>query len=335
MSLLEEAKNGIEETVFQALEWHREQGMLIIADEEAPLSQLLLQAYRDVIPEAQVLLFENGKETEILSRIDSLSPKTLVVLIQSANFRLNDFRLRIELFKRKLWTIEYIHLARMAEDQVPIYLKSLRYDPQFYRTIGPALKEKLGQAESVTVECPGTILTYESPMEEPKLNIGDYRDMENVGGTYPIGEVFTEPKDLTKLNGQVKIFAFADMNHYVHLYEPFVVTITNGILSADERAPQEFHALLDLIREEEQVWVREFGLSLNRAMGRQAFVNDVTAFERQYGLHLSLGEKHGVYQKPGMSRKHSRYHIDVFVDVERITTDKEVIYANSTFLPNL
>lgn len=335
MSLLEEAKQGIEESLSQALEWRPEQGMLIIADQETALARLMLEAYQAVVPTAKTMCFEFGKEAELLTAIDALSPKTLVVLIQSSNFRLNDFRLRIELFKRNLWTIEYLHLARMTEDQVPIYLKALRYDREFYRTVGPALKQCLDRAQSVRIECPGTVLEYASTMEEAKLNIGDYREMENVGGTYPIGEVFTEPTDLTKANGQVKIFGFADMNHHVHFYEPFVATITNGILTADETAPEEFHALLNLIREEEEVWVREIGLGLNRALGRHALVNDVTAFERQHGLHLSLGAKHGVYKKPGMSRKHMRYHIDVFIDVERITTDSEVLYADSTFLPSL
>lgn len=134
------------------------------------------------------------------------------------------------------------------------------------------------------------------------------------------------------MNGRVKIFAFADMNHHVHFYEPFLATITNGILSASPEAPEEFHATLDLIRGEEEVWVRELGLGLNRAVGKHALVNDVTAFERQQGLHLSLGAKHGVYAKPGFARKQTRYHIDVFVDVDRILVDETVIFANNTFI---
>lgn len=32
--------------------------------------------------------------------------------------------------------------------------------------------------------------------------------MKNVGGTFPIGEVFSEPKDLTKVNGELMIFGY-------------------------------------------------------------------------------------------------------------------------------
>lgn len=54
-------------------------------------------------------------------------------------------------------------------------------------------------------------------------------------------------------------------------------------------------------------------------------VSDVTAFERQEGLHLSLGKKHTVFKKPGISSK-ERFHIDMFVDVQQIIADGETIY---------
>lgn len=191
MSLREEALRGVKETLFDALEWRPEQGMVVIADEESELSRLLLSVYQEVVPAADVILFNSAEGDCILQKIDASAPKTLVVLIQSTNFRLNDFRIRIELFKRELWTVEYIHLARMTEEQFPRYLEALRYDKMYYRTLGPALKACLEQGSSVRVECPGTVLTYATSMEEVKLNIGDYRGMENVGGTYPIWEVFT------------------------------------------------------------------------------------------------------------------------------------------------
>ena len=77
--------------------------------------------------------------------------------------------------------------------------------------------------------------------------------------------------------------------------------------------------------------VREFGLGLNNAMGKHRVVSDITAFERQKGLHLSIGAKHTVYAKQGMHRKHGRYHVDVFVDVERITMDGQPIYQDGDF----
>ncbi|MEK7452012.1 MAG: hypothetical protein AAB664_01625, partial [Patescibacteria group bacterium] len=78
--------------------------------------------------------------------------------------------------------------------------------------------------------------------------------------------------------------------------------VYDGILTAPD-APQDFKDILDRIREDEDVLVREFGLGLNRAMGKDKIVYDITAFERQYGMHLSLGAKHAIYAKPGLHRK--------------------------------
>jgi hypothetical protein len=96
-------------------------------------------------------------------------------------------------------------------------------------------------------------------------------------------------------------------------------------------APQEFQEILELIRADEEVVVREFGLGLNPAMGKTALVSDITAFERQKGLHLSLGAKHTVYTKQGLHRKKGRYHIDIFVDVKNIIVNGKFLYAAGEF----
>src|SRR5690606_18007572 len=143
---------------------------------------------------------------------------------------------------------------------------------------------------------------------------GDYRGMKNVGGTFPIGEIFTEPQDLRAVNGEVMIFALGDMDHHVIKPEPFKAIIKDGILTAPD-APDMFKATLDLISQQEPVMVREFGLGLNRAMSKDRIVSDITAYERMNGLHFSLGAKHGIYRKPGLNPKKTRYHVDVFIDV--------------------
>ena len=78
--------------------------------------------------------------------------------------------------------------------------------------------------------------------------------------------------------------------------------------------------------------MREFGLGLNPAMGKNLLVNDITAFERQKGMHFSLGAKHAIYAKPGLSRKKGRYHVDVFVDIETIEVDGGIIYKDGNFI---
>lgn len=305
---------------------------LVIYDTTAPLARILTEGYRRAMPNAEFLDFDSVTPEETIHKMRSLKEGDLVVLVQSMNFRLNEFRIRIELFARGLKTIEHIHLARMSEDQFEIYLDSLAYDPNYYRPLGRGLKAKLDAAKEIAVECfGGTKLTYATEMEDAKLNVGDYSEMKNVGGTFPIGEVFSEAKDFDAVNGDVMIFGYADKNHYMRLVEPFKAHVEKSMLTAPD-APEDFQEILAMIQAEEDVVVREFGLSLNPAMSKTRMVNDITAFERHLGLHLSLGEKHTVYPKEGYKRKTGRYHIDVFVDIERILVNDQPIFEKGKYI---
>lgn len=317
------AAKHVRDIVTLAIEHHPSRKALVVFDVRSPLSRLLGDAYKEALPHATFLDFDMVTADMIMDEIKKLEPGDLTVLVQSTNFRLSEFRIRIELFQRGLSVIEHVHLERATDDrQIEIYVDALAYDPSYYRTRGHLLKERIDAAETIKVIGNGTVLTYEGGMEETKLNVGDYEGMKNVGGTFPIGEVFSEPKDFNLLNGEAMIFAFAGTDHLVKLHEPFKIRIEKGILVSHE-GPKEFQEVLDQISAEEEIMVREFGVGLNPAFSKERVVNDITAFERQKGLHLSLGEKHGVYAKPGLVPKKTHFHIDIFVEFERIEADGE------------
>lgn len=330
-NLIELCSKNLRDILRDALRHPDTSRALVIYDTESELSRILTAAYREALPQALFLDFAHMTQESIREAIDVLSPRDLVVLVQSTNFRLNDFRFRIELFQRDLATIEHVHLLRMKPDEMERYITSLAYDKEYYHKYGYGLKKRLDVAQRVEVECAGTRLVYESPMENAKLNIGDYSDMKNIGGGFPIGEVFTEAQDLIRVNGKIKIFAFAGENHEVKLFDPFIAEIQEGILDAP-KAPEEFRHILRLIRQEEPVLVRELGLGLNPAMDKTHIVSDISAYERMKGLHMSLGAKHGIYKKPGLEPKHTRYHVDVFVDATRILVDGVPIFVNGEYL---
>lgn len=330
-SLLETSKKNLGDILTHAIGHAPAQKALVLYDTESPLTQIVTDGYRAHLPSDAFLDFADTNLEDIKSRFAQLHPGDLVVLVQSSNFRLNEFRIRIELFARGLKTIEHIHLSRIAENQYQTYLDALAYDPNYYRPLGHELKRRIDSCQKVIVECPGTKLVYDSPFEPAKLNIGDYSEMKNVGGTYPIGEVFSEPTELSRVNGEVRIFACANMNHIIEEFEPFTAVIKDGVLTAPD-APAMFKDVLAMIEEDSPVHVREFGLGLNPAMGKGRIVNDLTAFERMRGLHLSLGAKHSIYKKPGMSRKSGRYHVDVFVDLEHILIDEQMVYRYGDYL---
>ncbi|MEO5927051.1 MAG: hypothetical protein ABIO72_00065 [Patescibacteria group bacterium] len=330
-SLISKATQNLSAVLRDAFEMQPSEAALVIYDTEAPLTRMLTAAYRASLPNGQFVDIATETPEAIIARVDKLKPRDIVILVQSTNFRLNEFRFRIELFKRELKTIEHTHLERLEGDDVETYIDSLAYEKEYYRPLGRALKVKLDKASRVVVECEGTSLVYDGPLEETKLNIGDYTEMKNVGGLFPIGEVFTESRDLATVNGDAMVFAFAGDDHKVRAHPPFRISVVNGVLDASE-APEEFQAIVTRIKVEEDVLVRELGLGLNRAMGKYRLLPDVNSFERQQGVHLSIGAKHAMYAKPGLSKKHGRYHVDIFVDATRVIIDGENVFENGAFL---
>jgi hypothetical protein len=329
--LLTLAVKNLGDTLRLAFEHQPTDPALVVFDDEHELTKLLVEAYRVVLPSAEFLRVADTTGEAIRERFKQMPAGALVVLVQTTNFRLNEFRFRLEIFACNLKTIEHSHLNRQSESQWQTYIESLAYNPTYLRSLGHALKERLGRCKRVTVECGDHRLVFDTPMEEAKLNVGDYAGMKNVGGTFPIGEVFTESQDLGKANGELLIYGLAGADHMVQIHEPFLATVKEGIIDAPAGSPQIFQDTIALIRAQERSLVREIGFGLNPAMDRTRVVNDITAYERMTGLHLSLGEKHGIYKKPGLEPGKTRYHVDVFVAADRILIDDEVIFENGVY----
>lgn len=320
---------GLVNTVFTHTD--KEKAVLVY-DENCMLSVVLSEAYKNVLPDAVTIDFNEVESEEILNVFSELEPFDFVVLVQSRSFRLDAFRMRVELFKKKIKVLEHPHLSRMKDEEIPVYIDSLNYDEKYYRGIGRALKKKVDNAQGGVLDSGGEILTYGGAFESAKLNIGDYSDMPNTGGQFPIGEVFTEAKELTALNGRVNIFCFGDVNYKVNRPEkPITLIIKNGQVSDVENSTPAFDQILFNIRRDEGdvVWVRELGFGLNRAFSKTRIVADTGSYERMCGIHVSLGAKHGIYGKPGFKRRDGRYHVDVFADTKTFTLDEEVVFENN------
>lgn len=310
------------------------QAALVVYDTRCELNLMLTRAYRSALPQARFIDFDSVEADTVLAQFAQLAARDLVVLIQSTSFRLEAFRIRIELFKRGLKVIEHVHLARMPGIQGRHYIDSLAYDPAYYHGVGLALKQRIDGASGAIVDSGnGARLVYASRFESAKLNIGDYRTMNNVGGQFPIGEVFTEAQDLEAVNGRVRIFVFGDTAFMVNRPEqPLTLVIEQGRITQVIDSTPEFDAMLAIIRAHEgEVWVRELGFGMNRAFSRDKTVDDIGTFERMCGIHLSLGAKHGVYAKPQFKRKDARYHVDIFAVTEAVYLDEALVYRDGAW----
>jgi aminopeptidase len=312
------------------------QAALLVYDTRCDLARALVEGYRRNLPGAILVDFDSVTPQFVLAAFAQLAPHDLVVLVQSSNFRLEAFRIRVELFKRGLKVIEHVHLNRMPGDQGAHYIEALAYDSAYYRGVGRALKARIDAAGSARVDSgAGAVLTYASALEPAKLNVGDYGGMLNIGGQFPIGEVFTEAQDLEAVNGRVRVHVFGDASYLVNQpAEPITLVIDKGRVVDTVGATPAFDQLLATIRADEgECWVRELGFGMNRAFTRERRVNDIGTYERMCGIHLSLGAKHGVYQKPGFKRKDARYHIDVFAVTEAVWLDQRQVYRDGAWQP--
>lgn len=307
---------------------------LVVYDTRTPLARTLLAGYRRNLPDAGFVDFDSVTPDAVLAAFRSMAAHDLVVLVQSTNFRLDGFRIRVELFKLDLKVIEHVHLSRMPGIQGEHYVNALAYDPAYFRGTGRALKALIDSAPHGRVVGGGETLTFASPFEPAKLNIGDYSEMNNVGGQFPIGEVFTEAQDLVAVHGRVQIHVFGDTSYRSnHPDVPVTLIIEAGRVTGTEHATPAFEQVLENIRlEEGEVWVRELGFGLNRAFTRDLRVDDIGTYERMCGIHLSLGAKHGVYTKPGFKRKDARFHIDVFAVTDAVFLGDIQVYADGRWL---
>jgi aminopeptidase len=308
---------------------------MIVADGATALARTLTAAYQRQLPDAPVIDFDSTDAGVILAALRALAPGDLVVLVQSSNFRLDGFRLRVELFKLGLKVIEHLHLNRMPGAQGRWYIAALEYDAGYYRGVGPALKARIDAAAGARVVGDGLTLHFDSPLEPAKLNIGDYSGMHNVGGQFPIGEVFTEAQNLEAVHGRVRIHVFGDTDFLVNRPPtPITLVVDKGRVIDTVDSTTEFDEVLARIRADEgEVWLRELGFGMNRAFSRERLVDDIGTYERMCGIHLSLGAKHGVYPKPGFKRKDARYHVDVFAVTDAVWLDEVQVYSDGRWQP--
>lgn len=330
---IDDATAHVRDIVRMAVEHAPGHAALVVFDTRTGLARALTEAYRRNLPGATFLDFDTAGAEEVLAAFKRMAPSDLVVLVQSTNFRLEAFRIRVELFKLGLKVIEHVHLSRMPGPQAEHYIEALAYDPAYFRGVGKALKARIDAAPSGRVVGGDAELVFASPFEPAKLNVGDYSEMHNVGGQFPIGEVFTEARDLEAVSGTVLVHVFGDTSYRSNRPDkPITMVVERGRVVDAINATPEFQEVLDIIRRDEgEVWVRELGFGLNRAFTRERRVDDIGTYERMCGIHLSLGAKHGVYPKPGFKRKDARYHIDVFAVTDAVYLGEERVYEDGAW----
>lgn len=341
-ALLKELEQNLADILTNQFGMTKDTGVMIIHDTQSPLSRMVTQAYENVLRKHASTFFvdfDANPPEVILKEIETkLKPKDIVVLVQSTSFRVSVYRWRLELFDRKLKVLEHMRLSYMPESEFETYVKSLKDESKWLQPTAEKIRDLFTKTTHIKIESrQGSILTYQSKMEKPVVNDGDYSKMVNAGGGYPIGEIFSEPVDLNTANGKVEVYAYPGEDHKMRFTDKsFVIAIKDGHVE-DGNFPSEFQPLIDMMRKENpdgKIPVREFGLGLNRAITPTKRLTEATAFERIAGLHLSLGWKHGAYLKKFKKRKDlvQRYHVDIYPDVKRVWLNDTLVFDSGKFV---
>lgn len=335
---LEATKNILEKNLKIYDKNYSDKKVILVYDLDSPLSSEISKWYISNLENnknAEIIDFNFADKEELKIKLLSLEPDSTVVLVQSTNFMLDDFRIRLNLNNAWVWCLEHRHLAYIYDDQIENYADAIEYNTPLYEELWMKLKVLSDNAWIMTFVCnDGSTLKVEWWFEDMKLNTWNYEG-KNRGWNFPIWENFTEAKIFDNVNGELTIYAFPDEKLQVEFCEPFKIKIEKSIVTCDDpNCPQNFRKILDFIAESEnwEVMIRELWFWLNPWIGKNKPIADINSYERQSWFHISLWKKHQIYRKKMHKSVVQRYHIDIFPDIEKIFIDDKIVFENDKFL---
>jgi len=317
---------------------YSENEIILVYDLESPLSILVANAYIENFKKINWEIIDINKvdKDELIKRLWSLKENSTVILVQSTNFRLDNFRIRLQLHNNWVWCLEHNHLQYMKETEYENYADAIEYMTPYYDELSWKLKELCDNVDSMKFICNNwSELTIEWWFEDMKQNTWNY-EWKRRWWTLPIGENFNEALDFTKVNWELSIIIYPWMDFQIRKVEtPFIIKIKNSIISCnDKNAPKEFIELLDLIKksEDNEVLLRELWFWLNPNISNEKQLADVNFFERKAWFHVSLWKKHQIYRKKLHKSIVQRYHIDIFPDIKEIYIWDKKIFENNKYI---
>ena len=312
--------------------------ILLIYDLESQLSILLSEAYIKNLEDinSEIIDINKSNKEELIKRLWELKENSTVILVQSTNFRLDNFRIRLQLHNNNVWCLEHNHLLYMKDNEYENYSDAIKYMTPYYNELSTKLKKISDNSDSMKFVCNDwSTLVISGWFEWMKQNTWDY-EWKKRGWTLPIWENFTEAKYFNKVNGELSVNIYPWMDFQINkVNKSFKIKIINSIVTCnDNNAPNNFIELLDLIKKSEnnEVMLRELWFWLNPNISDDKQLADVNFFERKAWFHVSLWKKHQIYRKKLDKNIVQRYHIDIFPDIKEIYIDNLKIFENNKYI---
>ncbi|MFZ2256257.1 MAG: hypothetical protein WAW59_00105 [Patescibacteria group bacterium] len=128
--------------------------------EQKTQSEQILPSSEGQTQEIQEQLIDLEIES-IKNELISLPKDSIVILVQSTNFRLSTFRIRLELFHRGIHVVEHNHLSYIPETQFDTFIDCLQYRTPEYVRLERTFRELAESAETTRVQSVnGEFLTF-------------------------------------------------------------------------------------------------------------------------------------------------------------------------------
>jgi len=335
---LEATKNILEKNLGINKSEYVDNTVIFVYDLESKLSIELSKWYiANLQDRKNTLLIDYNKvdNLELKEQLLWLKEWSTVVLVQSTNFRLDNFRIRLNLHNRWIWCLEHTHLIYIKDDQIENYADAIEYRMPFYDELSLKLKKLSDNADNMRFICnDGSELFIEWWFEDMKQNTGNY-EWKRRWWTFPIWENFTEAVDFDKVNGELCVYAYPGSDLQVNFEKPFKIQINNSKVTCNDKdMPEWFWKVLEMISkwENNEVVLRELWFGLNYGISRENVLSDINAYERIAGFHLSLWKKHQIYRKKYKKTEIQRYHIDIFPDIKEFYIGETKVFENEKYI---
>ena len=117
--------------------------------------------------------------TSILGELLALPKGSIAILVQSANFRLSTFRIRLELFNIGVHVIEHNHLAYIKDGEIETFIDCMAYrTPEYVRSLEVFTKLFAEAQETRVISTNGSELIF-GKVDRVLGNTGDYSKAEH------------------------------------------------------------------------------------------------------------------------------------------------------------
>lgn len=315
----------------------KDKKIILVYDIESPLSKIVSFWYIKNLKNnqnAEIINFLEIEKEELKQKLLNLEELSIVIFVSSTNFRLDDFRLRLNLKNANIWCIEFNHLKYIKDNEIKTYLNAISYNSGKYERLSNNLKDIFDNWEKFEViSSVWNIFEVTWGFEDMKQNTWNFA-IENRYWSYPIWENFNEARDFSKVNWELLIKAYPYFDMQVNFPDtPFKIVIKESLIVDTINAPEKFLEVLEKIRTSEwEVMVRELWFGLNPNIDFENILSDVNPFERLEGFHISLWKKHNIYRKKLHKSVVQRYHIDIFPEVNEMKVDNKIIFKNNKFI---